>query len=114
MESPFSRLPVFLFSRFLILAVVAALLNPQASAQMVEIPDPNLRQAVRQVLNLSDNIPITEQDMLRLAGFAAEDAGIENITGLEYAHNLRSLFLRNNPIEDLTPQRTGDSNRTPG
>ena len=33
--------------------------------QLVEIPDPNLRQAVRQVLNLSDNTPITEQDMLR-------------------------------------------------
>ena len=71
--------------------------------QVVEIPDPNLRQAVRQVLNLSDNTPITEQDMLGLTGFAAEDAGIENITGLEYAHNLRSLFLRSNPIEDVMP-----------
>ncbi|MYE90100.1 hypothetical protein F4X33_14010 [Candidatus Poribacteria bacterium] len=71
--------------------------------QMVEIPDPNLRQAVRQVLNLSDNTPITEQDMLGLTGFAAEDAGIENITGLEYAKNLKVLILNNNPIQDLTP-----------
>ena len=71
--------------------------------QVVEIPDSNLRQAVRQVLNLPDNTPITEQDMLGLTGFAAEDAGIENITGLEYAHNLRSLFLRSNPIEDVMP-----------
>ena len=93
----------FPFFRFLILSTVATLLISQVSAQMVEIPDPNLMQAVRQVINLSDNTPITEQDMLRLTGFAAEDAGIENITGLEYAHNLRSLFLRNNPIEDLTP-----------
>ena len=74
-----------------------------ASAQIVEIPDPNLRQAIRETLQLPDGVPITEQEMLRLTGFAAEDAGIENITGLEYAHNLRSLFLRSNPIEDFTP-----------
>ena len=74
-----------------------------ASAQIVEIPDPNLRQAIRETLQLPDGVPITEQDMLRLTGFAAEVARIENITGLEYAHNLKSLYLRNNPIEDLTP-----------
>ena len=72
-------------------------------AQIVEIPDPNLERAIREKLGLPSHLPLTQKDMLRLTGFAAEDAGIENITGLEYAHNLRSLFLRNNPIKDLTP-----------
>ena len=72
-------------------------------AQIVEIPDPNLEQAIREKLGLSSEVPITQQDMLRLAGFAAEDAGIENITGLEYAKNLKVLILNNNPIQDLTP-----------
>ena len=72
-------------------------------AQIVEIPDPNLEQAIREKLGLSSELPITQQEMLGLTGFAAEDAGIENITGLEYAKNLKRLHLRNNPIQDLTP-----------
>ena len=86
-----------------ILFIVAILLIPHASAQIVEIPDPNLELAIREKLGLSSEFPITQQEMLRLTGFAAEVAGIENITGLEYATNLKFLFLRNNPIQDLTP-----------
>ena len=103
MKLTFARFTHHVSRCLFILFIVAILLIPHASAQVVEIPDPNLRQAIRETLQLPDGVPITEQDMLRLTGFAAEEAGIENITGLEYAHNLRSLFLRNNPIEDLTP-----------
>ena len=74
-----------------------------AFAQIVEISDKNLERAIRKSLELPDSVPITQQEMLGLTGFAAEDAGIENITGLEYAENLKNLFLRENPIEDLTP-----------
>ena len=73
------------------------------SAQVVEIPDPNLERAIRKALELSSEVPITQQEMLGLTGFAAEAASIENITGLKYATNLKSLYLRNNPIKDLTP-----------
>ena len=75
----------------------------RANAQVVEIPDPNLERLIREKLGLSSELPITQQDMLGLTGFAAEVAGIENITGLEYATNLDFLFLRKNPIQDLTP-----------
>ena len=74
-----------------------------ANAQIVEIPDPNLERAIREELGLSSEFPITQQDMLQLTGFAAEAVSIENITGLEYAINLKNLYLRNNPIKDLTP-----------
>ena len=72
-------------------------------AQIVEIPDPNLERAIREELGLSSELPITQQDMLGLTGFAAEVAQVEDLTGLEYAHNLKRLHLRNNPIQDLTP-----------
>ena len=69
----------------------------------IEIPDPNLRQALREALALPDKIPITQLEMLRLTTFAAGVAQIEDLAGLEYAQNLKSLYLRDNPIKDLTP-----------
>ena len=88
-----------------ILIISAALCGfwQRANAQVVEIPDPNLERAIRKALELSSEVPITQQEMLQLTGFAAEVASIENITGLEYATNMKSLYLRNNPIKDLTP-----------
>ena len=91
--------------RFYCLCTFIALCNwgGVASAQIVEIPDPNLELAIREKLGLSSEFPITQQEMLRLTGFAAEVAQVEDLTGLEYAQNLKSLYLRNNPIKDLTP-----------
>ena len=94
-----SRLLICLF---LIVEVTLVVAQP-ASAQVVEIPDPNLEKALRETLNLPDEIPITQLEMLRLTGFAAEVAQVENITGLKYAQNLKRLYLRDNPITDLTP-----------
>ena len=74
-----------------------------ANAQIVEIPDPNLERAIREELGLSSELPITQQEMLRLTSFAAEVTQVEDLTGLEYARNLKHLYLRNNPIKDLTP-----------
>ena len=88
----------------LVFAVAATLLLPHASApQVVEIPDPNLRQAVREKLELPDETPITQQEMLRLEKLTAKDAQIEDITGLEYATNLKSLVLPVNNIQDIIP-----------
>ena len=35
------------------------LLVTQSHAQLLEIPDPNLRQAIRETLQLPDGVPIT-------------------------------------------------------
>ena len=53
-----------------------------ASAQIVEIPDPNLRQAIRETpTTVQMSVPITEQEMLRLkTGFAAERCGRSKIS----------------------------------
>ena len=104
MKSPrLLHFPVFLFSCFLVFLITATSFIAQAHAQIVEIPDPNLERAIRETLKLPTDVPITQQEMLRLTGLAVEAAEVETLIGLEYATNLESLYLRDNPIKDLTP-----------
>ena len=93
----------FSFSRFLACVVVATFLISHVSAQVVEIPDPNLRSAVRDRLELSDEVLITQTEMLRLEKLVAKNVQIEDLTGLEYATNLNRLVLSVNEIQDITP-----------
>ena len=93
----------FTFSRFLILAIATILLISQAAAQVLEIPDTNLERAIRETLNIPDNSPITQQEMLRLTELNARQKQIADLTGLEYAINIRSLILPHNNIGSLNP-----------
>ena len=94
----------FSFSRLLVCAAVAILLIAQSvSAQIVEIPDPNLRQAIRETLQLPDGVPITQLEMSRLRELEAEQREITDLTGLEFATNVTGLFLSENRISDLSP-----------
>ena len=71
---------------------------------VVEIPDPNLKQLIREALSLPESVPLTQGQMQRLTTLnAGGDRGITNLTGLEYATNLRSLLLYRNPIVDISP-----------
>ena len=69
----------------------------------VDIPDSNLRAAVRRALSLSEDFPITQGDMRKLTELDARDSQITNLTGLEYATNLVFLSLGDNNIADLAP-----------
>jgi len=75
----------------------------------VHIPDPALEQLVRQQLELSDDTPITNIRMLDLEWLAYMEqeqlpgGPVRDLTGLEYALNLRELSLPNQAIYDLTP-----------
>ena len=73
------------------------------SAQLVDIPDPNLESAIRETLNLSDNRSITQQEILRLTNLEAAEKGITDLTGLEHATFLQVLDLPGNLVENLTP-----------
>ncbi len=73
------------------------------SAQVVDIPDPALERAIRQELNLPDEMPITQQEMLRLTRLDAGENQIEDLSGLEHATNLTWLALHGNEIQDLSP-----------
>jgi hypothetical protein len=72
-------------------------------AQVVLIPDPNLRAAVREALELPHDEPITREAMLRLTRLDVGNRGIEQLTGVEFAVNLRWLSIVRNPIVDLNP-----------
>ena len=74
------------------------------SAQETEwMPDPNLRQAVREELGLRDDIRLTQHGMKTLRGLDASERQITDLTGLEHALNLTHLSLGVNEIQDLSP-----------
>ena len=92
----------FSFSRFLVFSLI--LLTAQASAfDVIDIPDPNLKKVIREILKLPDEIPLTQQEMLRLKWLDAMDMGITDLTGLEYAIHLKNARLDRNQISDLRP-----------
>ena len=74
-----------------------------ATAQVVDIPDPNLRTAIAAELGKSSGDTITVAEMERLTEFAARNAKISDLTGLEYATNLTALGLGDNNIVDISP-----------
>ena len=72
-------------------------------AQTVDIPDPNLRAAVRETLNLPAGAPITQGAMRQLKWLKVPSEQIQDLTGLEYAINIDWLDLVDNSITDLSP-----------
>ena len=90
------------FSRFLVFSLI--FLVSQASAfDTIDMPDPTLKKVIREILKLPDEIPLTEQEMLRLRWLRARDMGITDLTGLEYATYLKNVWLERNQISDLRP-----------
>ena len=73
------------------------------SAQIVNIPDANLRTAINEMRGKPENARITREEMKTLTELEADNRGITDLTGLETAINLRGLALRGNLISDLTP-----------
>ena len=67
------------------------------------IPDPALREAVRETLELPAGVPLTKDHMRDLEIFIAEGRGISDLTGLEFAINLREANLGDNSITDVRP-----------
>ena len=58
------------------------------------MPDPALREAVRETLEIPAGVPLTKDHMRELDILIAEGRGISDLTGLEFAINLRELNLR--------------------
>ena len=100
----------------LALLLTATLLTTTAIAQekevVVSIPDNNLAAAIRETLGLPTDAVITADAMLDLTWLEAPGKGITDLTGLEYATNLRVLVLHaaridseflTNPISDISP-----------
>ena len=69
----------------------------------VTIPDANLRAVLEEALSKSPNAPITPAEMATLTVIYANDKGIRDLTGLEFATNLIHLRLHDNSISDISP-----------
>ena len=79
--------------RFTFLLLICVLIPLTATAQTVNIPDPNLRAAIEKALGKASGASITAADMAKLIELTAQDANISDLTGLEYATNLTGLYL---------------------
>ena len=83
------------FATFLV--DIASLLPPP---EVVSIPDPNLKQAIRSQLGLASGDMLTDRAMKKLGSLNVDDRKITNIAGLEYATQLRELFMGKNQIKN--------------
>lgn len=83
----------------------------------VSIPDAALRSKLANVLGIATTLSrsgvpmlareIRASDLASLVTLNLSNSGITNITGLEFATNLRSLNLSNNTITNLSPLAKG-------
>ena len=67
------------------------------------MPDPALRQAVRDKLGIPADSPLTQTHLQSLTNLEAINKGIVDLTGLEHATDLQALILIGNNIHDLSP-----------
>ena len=78
-------------------------------AKVVSLPDTNLAAAVQETLQLAPDTPLTTHTLLNLIRLNAPHREITDLTGLEYAQNLKALNLghhvwkNSNNISNLAP-----------
>ena len=70
--------------------------------QPIDIPSPNLRDAIEGALGKPAGDTITALDIAMLTTLEAPNARIKDLTGLEYATNLRTLNLLDTGISDIS------------
>ncbi len=80
---------------------ILLILNTATHAQTVEIPDSNLKAAIRNTLGIP-TAELTSSDLANLTTLVATDSNITDLTGLEAAVNLTTLNLNDNQINDLS------------
>ena len=73
------------------------------SATASIIPDSNLRIGLQIALRKAPDDPIVPAEMITLTELNLNEAGISDLTGLEFATNLTILSLLGNNISDLSP-----------
>ena len=93
--------------------VFAASAERAAAQTVVTIPDDNLRERLESVLMKAPGTPITRTDMAGLVSLDLQNAGIGDLTGLEYAVNLITLALDGNELSDCIQPCTGPPVLTP-
>ena len=93
---------------FVFLIILSGWIPHLAFAQVVNMPDATLAAVVRAELGLAPNTPITRQAMQRLYHLndyqgSGVEFRIKDLTGLEHATGLNTVFLTHHDISDLGP-----------
>ena len=70
---------------------------------VVSIPDSNLRSVIEAALGKASGAPINSVEMQAIESLSAQERGIGDLTGLDYAISLEYLVLWGNRIEDISP-----------
>ena len=92
------------YTLFLILLLIMIWMPHLVNAQEKDwIPDPNLRNAVRETQDVPENVPLTIRALQRMTGLVVFSSDISNLQGLEHAKNLQFLHLSDSKVSDLTP-----------
>lgn len=102
-----------IFIALMLLLHPLSLLSASSPEGDVDIPDKNLRAVIADSLGKTPDEAITADEMATLTRLKAPNRGIRDLTGLEFATDLRSLSLGNekvngkyvnsNAISDLSP-----------
>ncbi len=92
-----------IFISTLTLYAVLFLIPLTTVAQIVSIPDVNLRNAINKALDKVPTAQITVEDMRALRELRIENRDIQNLKGLEAATHLEFLWINGNSISDLSP-----------
>ena len=93
-----------MYRRFFSLMIVLLIGINAASAEEEEwMPDPALRQAVREELSIPAHLALTPAHLQSLTNLTAVDKGITDLTGLEHATNLKFLVLPRNRVQNIHP-----------
>lgn len=76
--------------------------TPEPEGEIVTFEDENLEASVRDALGVYDR-DVYATDMETLETLSLSYSQISDLTGLEYASNLRHLYIYGNEITDITP-----------
>ena len=91
--------------RFTLTLLICFSISLTATAQIVNIPDPDIRLTVTELVGKPPGSVVTVADMRSIVELGVPDADIVNLTGLEYAINMTGLDLTHNLITNLSRLR---------
>ena len=85
-------------------AVPSAAENSLRVSETHWMPDPALRQAIREKLDMPSDVHLTQAYLQqRLKSLDVRGKGIADLTGVEHATDLQALVLIENKIHDISP-----------
>lgn len=76
--------------------------DPVDPAQEVEFNDPNLEEAVRDALSISEDVVITDQLLLQIDTLNLRSTLVSDLSGIEFMENLMYLDLRSSEVTDIS------------